>query len=358
MAMKSFERGETFGSARKGATVPRSPENTRIPSAHLLFALFAILSISGCTGLASSPKGASSQNLPGTPAAISVEPSSISFGDVPIGSTGSQSITISNNGEANLTITQVSTSAAGIKVSGISLPLTVAAGSQSNFDLVFSPKTPGVLSGSVSVSAAGSSFASTVSLSGIGISPAAFLATSNSSLNFGNVAVGKSKQLSVTLTNAGNSKVTVSKVTLSGAHYSTSGVSDGLILAPGQSATLDARFNPSAIGKLSGSVTIASSAKNSPAIISFSGDGAQSVPPSVMLAWNPSVSLVAGYHVYRSETSDGPFIKLNSGIVTADTYTDLSVVRGVTYYYMVKSVGHTGAESADSAEASATIPAS
>src|ERR1700722_3977365 len=156
MAMKSFERGETFGSARKGATYPRSPENTAIPFALLLFALFAILSISGCTGIASSPKVASSQNTPGTPAVISVEQSSINFGDVPIGSTGSKSITISNNGGANLTITQVSTSAAGIKVSGISLPLTIAAGSQSNFDLVFSPKTPGVLSGSISGSAPGS----------------------------------------------------------------------------------------------------------------------------------------------------------------------------------------------------------
>ena len=189
------------------------------------------------------------------------------------------------------------------------------------------------------------------------MSPTAFLATSTSSLSFGNVAIGKSKKLSVTLTNSGNSKVTVSKVTISGAHYSTSGVSDGLILAPGQSAIMDATFNPLGIGKLSGSVTIASSAKNSPAIISFSGDGAQTVPPSVRLAWNPSVSLVAGYHVYRSETSGGPFIRLNNGIVTADSYTDLAVQPGVTYYYMVKSVGHSGTESVDSAEASATIPA-
>jgi hypothetical protein len=190
------------------------------------------------------------------------------------------------------------------------------------------------------------------------MSPSAFLATSVSSLNFGNVAIGKSKQMSVTLTNAGNSKVTLSNVSISGAHYSTSGVSDGLILDPGQSATMDATFNPSALGKLSGSVTVASNAKNSPETISLSGDGAQSVAPSVMLAWHPSVSLVAGYHVYRSETSDGPFKKLNNGLVSADTYTDSTVLPGTTYYYMVKSVGHGGDESVDSAQASATIPAS
>lgn len=329
-----------------------------IPFALLVFALFAILSISGCTGIAGGPKANLSQNVPSAPAAVSVAPASISFGDVPIGSTASQSVTISNNGGTNLTVSQVSTTTPGITISGISLPLTIAAGRQSNFNLVFLPKAPGVLSGNVSVSTDGSSFASTVSLSGIGMSPTAFLAAGTSALNFGNVAIGKSKQMSVTLTNAGNSNVTVSNVTVSGAHYSTSGVSDGLILAPGQSAALDATFNPSAIGKLSGSVMIVSSAKNSPATISLVGDGAQSVAPSVVLAWNPSVSLVAGYHVYRAETSDGPFKKLNNGIVTADSYTDMTVLPGNTYYYIVKSVGHTGAESADSAQASATIPTS
>ena len=117
--MKSFLRDVGFNGARNYAPYEHSIRKSPIPSALLVFALFAFLSISGCTGIASGPKVASSQNIPGTPAAISVEPSSITFGDVPIGSTGSQSVTISNNGGANLTITQVSTSVAGIKVSGI-----------------------------------------------------------------------------------------------------------------------------------------------------------------------------------------------------------------------------------------------
>ncbi len=356
--MKSFRNYRGFNGAWMHAALKSSNGKSAIPFALLIFAIFAILSISGCTGVASTPNAGSSQNSPSTAAVISVEPASISFGDVPIGSTASQSVTIMNNGGSSLTVKQVSTIVPGITISGISLPLTIAAGNQSNFNLVYSPKTPGVLSGHVSVSSGGSSFASTVSLSGVGMSPSAFLTTSASSLNFGNVAIGKSKQMTVTLTNAGNSKVTVSNVSISGAHYSASGVSDGLILEPGQSATLDATFNPSALGKLSGSVTVASNAKNSPETISFSGDGAQSVAPSVVLAWNPSVSLVTGYHIYRSETSDGPFKKLNNGIVTADSYTDSTVVPGATYFYMVKSVGHGGSESVDSAQASATIPAS
>jgi hypothetical protein len=181
----------------------------------------------------------------------------------------------------------------------------------------------------------------------------AFLVTSTSSLDFGSVTTGKSKGLSVVLTNAGNTNVDVSNVTISGARYTVSGVSSGLILAPGQSATLDATFDPLALGALAGRVTVTSNATNSPAIISLSGIGGL---PSVVLAWIPSTSLVAGYHVYRSENSGGPYVKLSHGIVQADTYTDSNVQSGLTYYYVVTSVAFAGMESADSTQTSVTIP--
>lgn len=185
-----------------------------------------------------------------------------------------------------------------------------------------------------------------------------FLSISTSSLSFGSVAIGKTKGLTVVLTNTGNSNVTVSNVTISGGQYTISGVSDGLILAPGQSATLDATFSPVANGTLTGSVTVASNATNSPALISLSGVGGQSAGPSVVLAWLPSTSSVAGYYVYRSQVSGGPYSRVNLGIVPADSYTDATVLPGTTYYYVITAVSHAGVESADSAQTSATIPAS
>jgi hypothetical protein len=168
--------------------------------------------------------------------------------------------------------------------------------------------------------------------------------------------IGKSNSLTVTLTNSGNSNVTVSKVSTSGATYSTSGVSAGLILAPGQSATLDATFAPAAAGSLPGSVTVASNATNSPATISLSGAGTQTASPSVSLSWTPSTSTVAGYNVYRSEVSGGPYSRLDSSIVAADSYTDSTVQAGLTYYYVLTSVTSAGVESADSTQTAATIP--
>jgi hypothetical protein len=348
-----------FGGAEKCATLTNSADKKAISFAALVL-LLAILSSSGCVGLTGAAKPASSQ--PSTPgaAAISVAPASVNFGHVAVGSTASQSVTISNGGGSNLMVTQASTTAAGVNITGISLPLMIGAGKQSTFDVVFSPKAAGALSGDITVMSDLSGSPSMVTLSGTAMAATTLLTTSASSLNFGNVAVGKSNTLSVTLTNAGNSNITISKVSVAGARYSTSGVSAGLILAPGQSATLDATLSPLAAGSLPGSVTVASNAANSPATISLSGDGAatssQTVSHSVALTWTPSTSVVAGYDVYRSEISGGPYSKLDSSIVAADSYTDASVQAGLTYYYVVTSVTSAGVQSADSAQTSATIP--
>ncbi|HEV7967683.1 MAG TPA: choice-of-anchor D domain-containing protein [Candidatus Acidoferrales bacterium] len=335
---------------------------SRISVAALALLAIAILSISGCSGIASAPANSSSSSQQTTPGAatISVAPASISFGSVALGGTASQSVTITNGGGSNLTVTQVSTTASGVTITGISLPLAVGAGKQSTFNVVFSPKAAGALSGNVSVVSDASTSPSAVSLSGIGMAATAVLTPSTSSLSFGTVVVGKNSALTVTLTNSGNSDVTVSTVSVAGAAYSANGVSAGLILTPGQSATLDATFTPTGTGSLPGTVTVASSATNSPTTISLSGTGtgSQTVPPSVALSWTASTSVVAGYNVYRSQVSGGPYTKLDSSLVTADSYTDASVQPGVTYYYVVTSVTSTGVESADSTQTSASVPTS
>jgi fibronectin type 3 domain-containing protein len=78
---------------------------------------------------------------------------------------------------------------------------------------------------------------------------------------------------------------------------------------------------------------------------------------SITLAWIASIDSVAGYNVYRG-TSAGTetSTKINPSLVSALTYVDTNVVAGTTYFYKVTSVNFAGAESASSAEASATVP--
>jgi hypothetical protein len=182
------------------------------------------------------------------------------------------------------------------------------------------------------------------------------LNSSASSLSFGNVNVSSNSMKSITLTNAGNSSVTVSNVTVSGAGFNASGVSSGLILSPGQTATLTATFAPAGAGSATGSVSVASNATNSPDSIALSGTGVATVNHSVALTWTQSTSTVIGYNTYTSAISGGPYTKLTGTPAAATSYTDSSVQAGQTYYFVVTSVDSSNLESAYSAEVSALIP--
>ncbi|HTA60622.1 MAG TPA: DUF1573 domain-containing protein, partial [Candidatus Baltobacteraceae bacterium] len=82
--------------------------------------------------------------------------------------------------------------------------------------------------------------------------------------------------LGVTLTNSGNSSVTISGISTTGAGVSASNVSSNTTLAPGQSAALNVTFAPTSTGSVTGGVTVASNATNSPSTISMTGTGVQS----------------------------------------------------------------------------------
>jgi fibronectin type 3 domain-containing protein len=129
------------------------------------------------------------------------------------------------------------------------------------------------------------------------------------------------------------------------------------MLTPNQSVTVTGEFAPTTAGAVSGSVSIASNATNSPSTITLSGTGVVGTPHSVSLSWSESSSVVSGYNVYRGTTSNGPYpTKLNSSLVTAVGYSDSTVVDGTTYYYVVTAVDSSEVESVDSNQATAVIP--
>jgi hypothetical protein len=182
------------------------------------------------------------------------------------------------------------------------------------------------------------------------------LNVNQTSLNFSNVNIGSNSVLPVVFTNGGNSNITISNVTISGAGYSATGILSGQMVGPGQSATLNVMFAPAGTGLTPGSVTLTSTASNSTVSVALSGTGVQTVSHSVTLTWTASTSTVSGYNVYRSTVSGGPYTKLNSTLVAATTYTDTSVQSGQTYFFVATAVDSSGVESADSTEVSATIP--
>lgn len=74
------------------------------------------------------------------------------------------------------------------------------------------------------------------------------------------------------------------------------------------------------------------------------------------LTWTASTSQVVGYNIYRSDTSNGSYTKLNNALVSATTFSDFLVQPGQTYFYVTTAVDAAGNESGYSNQATATIP--
>src|SRR5713226_1617446 len=98
----------------------------------LILGLTGSVGLVGCSGVASSTTQTSQ-----TGAAISVVPSSIPFGNVAVGATNTQMVRVSNTGSLDLTISQGSVTGTGFSLSGLSVPLRIAAGQSSTFTVAF-----------------------------------------------------------------------------------------------------------------------------------------------------------------------------------------------------------------------------
>src|SRR5208337_663727 len=100
------------------------------------------------------------------------------------------------------------------------------------------------------------------------------LTVSTNSLNFGDVALNTQAVQSLTLSSSGASPVTISLATVQGAGFSVSRGILPLILASGQTATLQVVFDPVTAGTATGTLTIVSASLTNPTTtINLSGTG-------------------------------------------------------------------------------------
>lgn len=236
--------------------------------------------------------------------------------------------------------------------------LNLAAGHGYTFQVLFAPKISGNSSGSIAVTSSAPQV--NIALSGTGTG-AGTLAVTPGIMYFGSLAVGTSKSLIGTLSASGTS-VVISSAGTNSAEYTMSGITLPLTIAAGKTANYTLTFKPQSGGAASGTASFASNASNSSATETLSGTGTTSggsgsTPShSVSLTWKASTSSVAGYNVYRSAKSGGPYTKLNSSTDTATLYTDSAISAGSTYYYVTKAVNSAGSESTASNEVKAVVP--
>ncbi len=227
-----------------------------------------------------------------TPGALGPSPSSLSFGNVLVGSNQLLSETLTNTGASSVTISQAGVSGTGFSLSGIATPTTLAAGQSTTFNVTFTPASAGTVTGNVTVTSTASNPTLAIPLSATAVTPGA-LGSNPTSLGFGNVTVGTSQSLSETVTNTGGTSVTISQGGVSGTGFSLSGITAPVTLTPGQSAAFTVTFTPAAAGSAGGNVTITSNASNPALIIALSGTG---VAPGA-LGSNPATLSFGGVTV-------------------------------------------------------------
>jgi hypothetical protein len=284
---------------------------------------------------------------------LSANPATLSFGNVLMGTGSSLPIILTNTGTGSVVMSQVIVTGAGFSMSTIAMPLTLSPGQAARLAIHFSPTAAGTASGNVSVVSDSSSSPLNVSLSGTAVTQ--MLSASPSSVSFGNVLVTGSSSLPVVVTNTGTTSVVVSQAIVTGTGFGVSGPPLPLTLAAGQNTSFTITFMPTATGSVTGDLSIASTATDSPNIEYLSAVGVSQ--HSVTLTWVASTSPnVTGYHVYRGATSGGPYSRLNSSLVVATAYTDSTVQAGETYYYVTTAVDSQDVESAYSNQATAIVP--
>jgi hypothetical protein len=103
-----------------------------------------------------------------SPGQLSVAPGSISFGNVVVGTSKSQTATLSAGG-SSVTVSSATSNSTEFVLSGLTFPLNIPAGQSMPFTIKFSPKVSGTASASISF--LGSASSATETVTGTGAAP-------------------------------------------------------------------------------------------------------------------------------------------------------------------------------------------
>ena len=249
------------------------------------------------------------------PPAIVFTPSTASFGTVVLGSTSPvQNITVANTGGVTTTLSPSSVTG-DFRVSAYTCTNTLAASTACTLAVVFTPTASGPRSGTLSIT--DSVGVHTASLNGVGASQATD-GLAPSALTFASQAVGTSSASQpVTLTNAGDSTLTLIAAQVTGGNF-TAANACGPMLPGHSSCTISVASAPTVNGATTGSLIVSDQFRSQ--TVSLSGIGVAN--PTVGLM--PTALAFAGTGLgQRSPAQAVQILNLGVGqvIVTSVTIT-------------------------------------
>jgi hypothetical protein len=213
-----------------------------------------------------------------TPPAVSLSANSLTFaGELVESTSASQSVTLTNTGNAPLDITGIAVTGtdASSFVFANNCGTSVAGGASCTIHGHFTPTTTGALTAAVTITDSATGSPQSIALSGTGLTPPAVSLSANSLTFAGQLAESTSASQSVTLTNTGTAPLDITSIAVTGTDASSFVFANncGTSVAGGASCTIHGHFTPTTTGALSAAVTITDNASGSPQSISLSGTG-------------------------------------------------------------------------------------
>jgi phospholipase C len=182
-----------------------------------------------------------------------------------IGKTGASApLTFSNRSTKALSISSIA--ATGDFSETNNCPPKMAKGTSCKVNVTFSPTVTGPLTGSVIFTDSDSTSPQVTNLTGTGTS-----VSLTATKNFGVVVLGAKSNQTVTLTNTGDSALTISSITTRGNFTQTN--TCGSSVAAGANCEINVSFVPAASGTLYGDVIVYSSDGASPQTVDLQGTG-------------------------------------------------------------------------------------
>jgi uncharacterized membrane protein len=204
--------------------------------------------------------------------AATLLPTSVTFAGQNVGTTsGSQAVTLTNNGTGPLSISSIA--ASGDFAETNTCPSTLPVGASCTIDVTFNPTATGPRTGTLSVTDNAAGSPQSAGLNGTGTTPGAVL--SPTSLTFAGQNWGTtSAAQQITLTNNGTGPLSISSIAASGDFAQTN--TCGSTLAPSVSCTINVTSSPTAIGPRTGTLSVTDNAAGSPQSAGLSGTGTTS----------------------------------------------------------------------------------
>jgi hypothetical protein len=283
-----------------------------------------------------------------TPGALGANPTSLDFGTVQVGSNQRLSESVTNTGGSTLNISTVGISGGAFALSGITTPVTLAAGQSATFTVTFAPSSAASANGSVAVTSNGSNPTLSIPLAGTGTIAVGQLTATPATLPVGSVVAGTSGTASGSL-NASVANVTVTAASTNNSRFTISGLSLPAVISAGKSVPFTVTFSPQVTGADSATLTFTSNAQPSTTTAAATGTGTAAPTHTVSLSWSASTSpSISGYNIYRAIylSSCGSYSKMNgSTLITLTTYSDSSVTDGTHYCYATTAVNSSSEES-------------